>query len=236
MIYKLIGLAGAILINSFACGQRIGFDIIDDSRVSSWLPKTKAEYQNVYSFGDSEMESSLLLLYSDGKYYAQIWRYKIDESTKREWFRDFVNLKNVRIEENRFYSDFTNGEFVIYDYGKRKVKGLKVYTSWSGWEKGIYEIGITGAYNLTKYFEGKFAQASFRKLTQAELKKMTKFDLKVMRNEIYARYGYKFKPNSQMDSYFKQQDWYTGWYNNVNNYLTAIEIENIKLIKKYEKE
>ena len=223
-----------ILINSSIFAQRIGFDKIDDSKVSPWISKTEAEYQNVYSFGDSEMESTFNLLFSDGKWYAQIQKHKMDKSTNYEWTSTFVNLKNVRINGNKFYSDLTNGEFVVYDYGKRKVKGLKVYKPWSGWEKGIYEIGITSDYPLHKYFGGKYTQASFRKLNPEELKKLSKFDLKIMRNEIYARYGYKFKQGGEMSNYFKQQDWYTGWYDDVSKYLTEIETTNIRLINELE--
>jgi hypothetical protein len=56
-----------------------------------------------------------------------------------------------------------------------------------------------------------------------------------MRNEIFARYGYKFTPGSEMYNYFNQQDWYSAKYDNVNDFLTDIEKENINLIKQAEK-
>jgi hypothetical protein len=37
-----------------------------------------------------------------------------------------------------------------------------------------------------------------------------------------------------MKSYFANQYWYVGKYNNVNNQLSDIEKENILLIKSYE--
>ncbi len=235
MINKSIALTIAILFNSFIYGQRIGFDIIDDSKVSLWMPTTETEYQHAYSFGASEMESTLIILFSEGRYYAQIRKYKMDKSTNWEWAPYFVNLKNVSIQGNRFYSDKTNGEFVIYQPKKQEVKGLKVFKSWSGWEEGIYEIGVVNDSPVSAYFDGKFTQASLRKLQPEELKGMSKFDLKVMRNEIFARYSYKFKPGGKMDSYFKEYNWYSGWYNNVDEFLTSLEIENIKLIKQFEK-
>jgi hypothetical protein len=223
-----------ILANSFIYGQRIGFDIIDDSKVSPWMAKTSAEYQQVYSFGASEMESSLILLFSDGEWFAQIRHFIMDEKTHYEWVPDFINLRNVRIEGNKFYSNLTNGEFVIYDYGKRKEKGLKVYKPWSGWESGIYEIGISSAEPVSKCYSGRFPQASYKKLEPEDLKGKSKPDLKIMRNEIFARYGYKFTPESEMDNYFKQQSWYRAYYDNVNSFLTRLEIENIGIIKQFE--
>ena len=57
-----------------------------------------------------------------------------------------------------------------------------------------------------------------------------------MRNEIFARYHYKFRPGGAMDTYFKQQDWYSGQHDNVNDFLTELEKANIKLIRQIEKE
>ena len=54
-----------------------------------------------------------------------------------------------------------------------------------------------------------------------------------MRNEIFARHGYIFEL-PEMKSYFAQQSWYHGQYNDVIRMLSAIEKQNIELIKKYE--
>jgi hypothetical protein len=62
---------------------------------------------------------------------------------------------------------------------------------------------------------------------------MTKYDLKIMRNEIYARHGYIFK-TGEMKSYFAEQSWYRGQYDDVTSMLTSIEKQNAELIKKYE--
>ena len=55
-----------------------------------------------------------------------------------------------------------------------------------------------------------------------------------MRNEIFARYGYIFKEGGEMEKYFKSQDWYTPEHKNVNDFLTEIEKENLKLIREVE--
>ena len=74
-----------------------------------------------------------------------------------------------------------------------------------------------------------------RRLTEKELCKMSKYELKIMRNEIFARYGYKFIEGGTMDKYFSHKDWYRGDYDNVDDFLTPIEKHNINLIQKCEK-
>ena len=52
-----------------------------------------------------------------------------------------------------------------------------------------------------------------------------------MRNEIFARYGYKFEPNGYMDQHFSDQRWYQPQYEDVTSFLTDIEIQNVNQIK-----
>jgi hypothetical protein len=62
------------------------------------------------------------------------------------------------------------------------------------------------------------------------------WELKVMRNEIYARYGYKFK-SKDMREYFLRQDWYTPLYDDVSGRLSDWERDRIvPLIKQYERQ
>lgn len=55
-----------------------------------------------------------------------------------------------------------------------------------------------------------------------------------MRNEIFARHGYKFK-SEEMGDYFLNKSWYIPLYDNVDGLLSKTETENIELIKRYEK-
>jgi len=59
-------------------------------------------------------------------------------------------------------------------------------------------------------------------------------NLKIMRNEIFARYGYKFK-TADMAGYFGAQDWYVPQFDDVTSKLTEIERINIALIQILEK-
>lgn len=81
---------------------------------------------------------------------------------------------------------------------------------------------------------GRYPIASYRILTEKDLKKLKPEELEVMRNEIYARYGYKFLL-ATLKEYFDQQDWYIGDKTSVDNYLTSIEKRNIRKIAAWER-
>ncbi len=82
--------------------------------------------------------------------------------------------------------------------------------------------------------KGKYIIASERYLIDDDLRNLSKNELKIMRNEIFARHGYIFKKNGQMDKYFSRQKWYNPQHKDVKSLLTQIEKENIKMIIQYE--
>jgi hypothetical protein len=86
---------------------------------------------------------------------------------------------------------------------------------------------------LTKKIPGIYPHASERLLTASDLAGMDSWDLIVIRNEIYARHGYKFKLQKLRD-YFNQQGWYNPRYDNVESMLSVIEQKNVMFIKSFE--
>lgn len=80
---------------------------------------------------------------------------------------------------------------------------------------------------------GRFPQASDRLLTPADVSSLSKADLKLMRNEIFARHGFRFK-TQEMKSYFQNQAWYFPTNNDMLMFLTENEKRNIELIERYE--
>ena len=78
-----------------------------------------------------------------------------------------------------------------------------------------------------------------RLYTKAELDKFSAEELKIARNEIYARYGRKFK-DEKLQSYFDSKDWYVGVYTPEefdkisNSILSDTEKTNADLIKEVE--
>ena len=77
---------------------------------------------------------------------------------------------------------------------------------------------------------------SVRYLTESDLAGMSKRDLEIMRNSIYARYGYRFKREDLLN-YFSQFSWYsptTSDMGTVYNQMNDNEKYNIDFIKKHE--
>ena len=80
---------------------------------------------------------------------------------------------------------------------------------------------------------GTFPQSSTRALKVADVENVQPVSLRIMRNEIYARHGYSFRMRD-MREYFDGMVWYMPVSNDVTGKLTAVEIKNEKLIKRYE--
>ncbi len=73
-----------------------------------------------------------------------------------------------------------------------------------------------------------------RQYRDFELAVLSDYQLKVLRNEIYARHGFKFQTPA-MKEQFSQFDWYVPSKDNVpDSELTAAERANVELIKKLE--
>ena len=71
-------------------------------------------------------------------------------------------------------------------------------------------------------------------LKKSDVENLYKGDLEIIRNSIYARHGYSFK-NRRMRYLFDQLvDWYIPVSTDVREELTAMEKENIELLKRYE--
>ena len=58
-------------------------------------------------------------------------------------------------------------------------------------------------------------------------------DLELMRNEIFADYGYKFK-SEKWQNYFQKKEWYKPLHDNVETQLSEIDKHNLKVIKEIE--
>lgn len=115
-----------------------------------------------------------------------------------------------------------------------------------GQDGRITPIEIEGLYKFTQmikisdfYFKGCFS----RHLTDEEIaaqneddyinfatsEHLSIEDLDVMRNEIYARHGYRFKSQKWQD-YFGKNPWYKAQFDNVDDQLSEIEKHNITAI------
>lgn len=130
-------------------------------------------------------------------------------------------------------------------YVARKASSKETFTVESEWfETGIddsceeivthdYETGDSHDF-LRNDLVGKYPETYTRLLTDNDLKNKTKKELRLMRNEIYARYGYSFK-SKDLKTYFEKQEGYYSSYSDVEAWLSDIEKKNVKLIQSYER-
>jgi hypothetical protein len=70
-------------------------------------------------------------------------------------------------------------------------------------------------------------------ITIEQLINFTRSDLRILRNTIYAKYGYIFN-SIDLQNHFSRFSWYNGILTNADNLLTAIDKENIDLILRIE--
>lgn len=203
-----------------------GMDTVPASSFTKWQTSTPKAYEGVYHFGESEWESDFVVVVSNGVVTAQIRSGGWAKNSER-WKKFYQTLTNVKIIGNRFYSKETEGDFVTFFYEGEKNYGLRVKKLWSvSATKQQVEAGTrTGP--LTNYFGGSYPQASYKILKPAELARYSKEQLALMRNEVFARYGYAFSKNEKMRLYFKKQEWYQVEKVSLDLALTPIEKKNI---------
>jgi tetratricopeptide (TPR) repeat protein len=76
---------------------------------------------------------------------------------------------------------------------------------------------------------GQYSFVSIRPLSQGDLVNYTQAQLRLMRCEVLARYGYRFKSND-LRRYFSNQAWYNSRYDEVDHMLSELEKKNVQLI------
>jgi len=225
-----------IFTSNFAFAQYWGGQEINESDLTNWIPKAKTEYAGTYRFGESESESDFHLFFSGDFIIGQVQNGYWEENAGG-WKSNYITLTNISIDKKgKFTSDQHSGQFIRYKTESGEyIKGLRINNPWTSWiSDSKFEIGTKTKLKFENIYYGKYSKASTRKLNIDELNQMTRKDLKLMRNEIFARYGYIFKKGGEMDTYFKKQEWYSSQHKNVEQFLTEIEHYNIKLIKQNE--
>ena len=73
-----------------------------------------------------------------------------------------------------------------------------------------------------------------RILSDYELEGQSLEELRIIRNEIFARNGYRFK-SADLQDYFSKMEWYKPKYDNVDSLLSETDKQNIELLLKFEK-
>lgn len=134
---------------------------------------------------------------------------------------------------------FKNKEGYAY---KKSGKGLLLFKAVEGNE--FWDIDSNnstsllkvdgGSFNNSRKLPGNYPIVSTEILTPVALSYYSKYELKIMRNEIFARYGYPFN-SSEMKEYFSKQNWYVRGTSDAVNNLTPLERLNVELIQFEEK-
>lgn len=88
--------------------------------------------------------------------------------------------------------------------------------------------------NFDDKIVGDYPFMSYEKITKERLNsyRNNKDVLRIAKNEIFARYGLKFK-SKDLQEHFASKSWYKEKYDNVDKYLSDIEKYNIKIVVDY---
>ncbi|WP_020529812.1 YARHG domain-containing protein [Flexithrix dorotheae] len=213
--------------------QYYGDEKISSENLKQWVVGSTLEYSKTYHFGFSEGECDVRVIIDKDLVVVQIMESSFS-SDGAQLINHYRTLTDTRIEGTKFFSKETDGEFMKYSNGDSFHAGLLLYKPWT---EEFAEGGEFGSVypDDEVYLNGKYPEASLRLLQDEDFKNLTKQQLKIMRNEIFARYGYIFRSGGSMEKYFNQQNWYKPQHADVNGFLTIIEKKNIQLIRKKEK-
>ncbi|MCT4580485.1 MAG: YARHG domain-containing protein [Flavobacteriales bacterium] len=117
------------------------------------------------------------------------------------------------------------GWFNLYEYGKTKEGKVLDEEGEDYYIDEVVETLTEASSNIN---------ASTKLLTKEEVENLYKTDLEIIRNTIYARHGYSFKNRKIRNIFDAYVDWYIPFSTDVSKELTAVELKNIELIKRYE--
>jgi serine/threonine protein kinase len=119
--------------------------------------------------------------------------------------------------------------FILYN----KDQGIESNNPEETIEVSTTPTESTNTENSTSPYPGRYPEASERELEDKDFIDKSRVELRIMRNEIFARYGYIFK-SEDLRAYFNNQDWYSPRFENVNDMLTDLEKRNADFIKSHE--
>ncbi|WP_144394818.1 YARHG domain-containing protein [Pleionea sediminis] len=137
------------------------------------------------------------------------------ESVNYDLINEIYNVKVITVANGYDHSKITS--YVVKEYKLDPMSGTFV-------EEDPYKFC-----NSRKYPE-----ISEMTLQPGSLDKLSARTLKLMRNEIFASYGYEFK-SERLAGYFEKCSWYKPYQKDVSGFLTDLEKKNIEAILNQEK-
>lgn len=163
-----------------------------------------------------------------------------------------LNNAGIKYDISREYSDTVPEDYVISQSPKdgfiKDGDKIKLYISKGSKDKPVTQPPQSSVsppvYNppVSSYSSDYIIpDSSSRYLSEAEVKALSRDRMNLALNEIYARHGRRFK-SSALQSYFNSKSWYSGtvdpatFDSNIYSYLNSIEIANVNLIDKIQKQ
>ncbi len=227
------GINGLLCYSAHKNGQPV-----NAKHVTMDVTENMSSYSGVYTFGFGESRSYLVVIVAKDTILFQHRRKTPGNSGT--W--GFHNISGVRMNKNKLLSKGWSGEFVIYSFQEEDRIFQNNLVS-KGYQGGVYKglivyystLGINNELAIkTKDDLADYPITFTRRLVESDLRDKSKKELTIMRNEIFAGYGYIFNPKGKMDSYFRKQSWYSPQHKDVTGFLTDIEHYNVAFIRSYE--
>ncbi len=223
--------------------------ISDEKMYAFGTEELEAEVQEQLTFWDN-IKINLVKLYEligDGRGYTNDQLFLVNHKNKNT----DTNFAIIEFPDGESYAecacDLTTERSIIqdslfqfkgigsdYEYGLYcGTKYSYVYIKPSG---DIEQLNSNRNFSFTKwikinstYFEGCYFKGYDKDNREVVFNKLNAYDLDIMRNEIFADYGYKFK-SEEWNEFFSQFKWYKPTLDNVDSLLTDIDKHNIEVI------
>jgi hypothetical protein len=192
---------------------------------------------------------------------SQMWQ---KNSKMRHYFRR-CSVNDLRLGDVLVYRGGGKGHTVMvldpkkelawgshgWDKSRRKDTGVEVQkvvsrNGWRSWDRRRMKLKACWRYKhftkqpVTSIFTpskmGQYPETNSRRLSDADLMDKTRYALWIMRNEMFARYGYHFK-NEELAVHFQQQFWYERTdldSPTIFSRFSSLERSNIEFISQYE--
>ncbi|MCG8210951.1 YARHG domain-containing protein [Tenacibaculum finnmarkense] len=149
--------------------------------------------------------------------------------------KKYFNLPILEYYTKYKYIDVLEFGKLVGEYRESTAKTIELGTD----DKIVKELKdeiVSGVYGNVTYVnqDEKPISPLENIVKKEELVNKSKKELKILRNEIFARKGFIFSEEGEMDKYFRNKKWYLPISKNV--ILNYIEKKNVSLIKLYEKE
>ncbi len=197
-----------------------------------WIPRTswqQADYWKGRDVSRDELKRGDLVFFRRGKGIGHVGLVTSVSGNRVRFIHSSSNNGGVAY-------NYLSGEWVDKFVKGKRLRGASDAIASTG-TPPVKRANLGGTSSLP----GQYPEASQRRLTTSDIQGMSRRQVKIMKNEIFARHGYKFHINGSMISYFEQQAWYRAILNKTrdgahiyNNKMSEIERRNVDLLKRYE--